>query len=147
MLSGLSAGILITIGGSVFLACDSRYVGAVMFSVALLCICLKGYALFTGKVGFMPEKHGREEFSVLLLGLLGNAIGTILGGYLIRAGLPALGDAAQQLCEACCCSRQTNLCPRAVLRHPHVPGRQHLPRPEKRDRHPVLHSGVHPQRI
>ena len=48
----------------------------------------------------MPEKHGREEFSVLLLGLLGNAIGTILGGYLIRAGLPALGDAAQQLCEA-----------------------------------------------
>ena len=99
-LSGLSAGILITIGGSVFLACDSRYVGAVMFSVALLCICLKGYALFTGKVGFMPEKHGREEFSVLLLGLLGNAIGTILGGYLIRAGLPALGDAAQQLCEA-----------------------------------------------
>lgn len=99
-LSGLSAGILITIGGSVFLACDSRYVGAVMFSVALLCICLKSYALFTGKVGFMPEKHGREEFSVLLLGLLGNAIGTILGGYLIRAGLPALGDAAQQLCEA-----------------------------------------------
>lgn len=99
-LSGLSAGILITIGGSVFLACDSRYVGAVMFSVALLCICLKGYALFTGKVGFMPEKHGREEFSVLLLGLLGNAIGTILGGYLIRAGLPVLGDAAQQLCGA-----------------------------------------------
>ena len=99
-LSGLSAGILITIGGSVFLACDSRYVGAVMFSVALLCICLKSYALFTGKVGFMPEKHGREEFSVLLLGLLGNAIGTILGGYLIRAGLPALGDAARQLCEA-----------------------------------------------
>ena len=99
-LSGLSAGILITIGGSVFLACDSRYVGAVMFSVALLCICLKSYALFTGKVGFMPEKHGREEFSVLLLGLLGNAIGTILGGYLIRAGLPARGDAAQQLCEA-----------------------------------------------
>ena len=37
-LSGLSAGILITIGGSVFLACDSRYVGAVMFSVALVCI-------------------------------------------------------------------------------------------------------------
>ena len=99
-LSGLSAGILITIGGSVFLACDSRYVGAVMFSVALLCICLKGYALFTGKVGFIPEKHGREEFSVLLLGLLGNAIGTILGGYLIRAGLPKLGEAAETLCQA-----------------------------------------------
>ena len=48
--------------------------------MALLCICLKGYSLFTGKVGFIPEKHGKEEFSVLLLGLLGNAIGTVLGG-------------------------------------------------------------------
>lgn len=83
-----------------FLACENRYVGAVMFSVALLCICLKGYALFTGKVGFIPEKHGREEFSVLLLGLLGNAIGTVLGGYLIRAGLPKLGEAAETLCQA-----------------------------------------------
>ncbi len=99
-ISGLCAGLLITIGGSVFLACDSRYAGAVLFSVALLCICLKGYALFTGKVGFIPEKHGKEEFSVLLLGLLGNAVGTILGGWLIRAGLPALGDAAETLCQA-----------------------------------------------
>lgn len=99
-LSGLSAGLLITIGGSVFLACENRYVGAVMFSVALLCICLKGYALFTGKVGFLPEKHGKEELSVLLLGLLGNAVGTILGGWLIRAGLPKLGEAAELLCQA-----------------------------------------------
>ena len=99
-LSGLSAGLLITIGGSVFLACENRYVGAVMFSVALLCICLKGYALFTGKVGFLPEKHGKEELSVLLLGLLGNAVGTILGGWLIRAGLPKLGEAAETLCQA-----------------------------------------------
>ncbi|MBQ9301079.1 MAG: formate/nitrite transporter family protein [Clostridia bacterium] len=99
-ISGLSAGLLIAIGGSVFLACDNRYAGAVLFSVALLCICLKGYALFTGKVGFLPEKHGREELSVLLLGLLGNAAGTVLGGWLIRVGLPALGSAAQTLCEA-----------------------------------------------
>ncbi len=98
--SGLSAGLLITIGGSVFLACDNRYVGAVMFSVALLCICLKGYALFTGKVGFIPEKHGKEELSVLLLGLLGNAVGTVLGGALIRAGLSGLGEAAEKLCAA-----------------------------------------------
>lgn len=100
VISGLCAGLLITIGGAVFLACDSRYVGAVMFSVALLCICLKGYSLFTGKVGFIPEKHGKEEFSVLLLGLLGNAIGTVLGGWLIRAGLPGLGAAAETLCAA-----------------------------------------------
>ena len=98
VLSGVCAGLLITIGGSVYLACDDRYAGAVLFSVALLCICLKGYSLFTGKVGFMPEKHGKEEWSVLLLGLLGNLLGTALGGLLIRCALPGLGAAAEALC-------------------------------------------------
>ena len=98
VLSGVCAGLLITIGGSVYLACDDRYAGAVLFSVALLCICLKGYSLFTGKVGFMPEKHGKEEWSVLLLGLLGNLLGTALGGLLIRCALPGLGAAAETLC-------------------------------------------------
>ena len=98
VLSGVCAGLLIPIGGSVYLACDDRYAGAVLFSVALLCICLKGYSLFTGKVGFMPEKHGKEEWSVLLLGLLGNLLGTALGGLLIRCALPGLGAAAETLC-------------------------------------------------
>ncbi|MBR0541555.1 MAG: formate/nitrite transporter family protein [Clostridia bacterium] len=98
ILSGISAGILISIGGSVFLACDNKYVGAVMFSVALLCICLKGYSLYTGKIGFIPEKHDKEAFSVLLLGLLGNLIGTVVCGYAIRYALPALGDTAEKIC-------------------------------------------------
>ena len=99
IMAGVSAGILISIGGSVFLAVnESRILGAVLFTVALLCICLKGYSLFTGKVGFLPEKHGKEEFSVLLLGLLGNAIGTILCGLLIRYALPSLGETATALC-------------------------------------------------
>lgn len=99
ILSGISAGILISIGGSVFLACDNKYVGAVMFSVALLCICLKGYSLYTGKIGFIPEKHDKEAFSVLLLGLLGNLIGTVACGYAIRYALPALGDTAEKICS------------------------------------------------
>ena len=55
---GVIAGILIGIGGSVYLACDNKYVGAVLFSVALLCICMRGFALFTGKVGFIVASHG-----------------------------------------------------------------------------------------
>ena len=98
ILSGICAGILISIGGSVFLACDNKYVGAVMFSVALLSICLKGYSLYTGKIGFIPEKHDKEAFSVLLLGLLGNLIGTVACGYAIRYALPSLGDVAEKIC-------------------------------------------------
>lgn len=100
LFSGICAGIMISIGGTVFLACDNRYIGAVLFSVALLCICLKGYSLFTGKVGFIPEKHGKEEFSVLLLGLLGNAVSTIICGFCIRFAMPAIGDNAFTICSA-----------------------------------------------
>lgn len=97
--SGICAGILISIGGSVFLSCENKVIGAVLFTVALLCICYKGYALFTGKVGYLPEKADKEVLSVLLLGLLGNAIGTIACGLLLRAAIPAIGAAAQTLCS------------------------------------------------
>lgn len=98
--SGFMAGVLISIGGSVYLACSDKIIGAVFFSVALLCICYKGYSLFTGKVGFLPEKCDREALSVLLLGLLGNAVGTIACGYLLRFAVPNIGAAAEVLCQA-----------------------------------------------
>ena len=99
-LSGFAAGILISIGGTVFLSCEIRYIGAILFSVALLCICYKGYSLFTGKIGFIPEKHDKNAFSVLLLGLLGNAAATILCGLAIRYAIPSVGDAAEMICTA-----------------------------------------------
>ena len=98
--SGIAAGILVSIGGAVFLSCDNRYVGAVLFSVALLCICLKGYSLFTGRVGYIPEQHDRETVSALFLGLLGNFIGTLICGLLARFAVPAIGTAAETACAA-----------------------------------------------
>lgn len=100
IIDGICAGIMIAIGGSVFLACENKVVGSVFFSVALLCICLKGYSLFTGKIGFIPEKHGREEFSVLLLGLLGNAIATCLLGYAVSYAIPGLQENAFVICTS-----------------------------------------------
>ena len=100
VLSGIAAGILISIGGTVYLSCDSKYVGAVLFCVALLCICYKGYSLFTGKVGYIPEKHGKEEISVLLLGLFGNAVATVICGAAVRYILPAAGAVAETICNA-----------------------------------------------
>ena len=98
--SGISAGLLIGIGGTVFLACDNKYIGAALFTVALLCICLKGYSLYTGRIGFIPETHDKETVSALLLGLLGNLIGTVLSGYAILFAMPKLSDAAYVLCTA-----------------------------------------------
>ena len=100
VLSGVCAGLCISLGGAVFLACESRLAGAVLFSVALTCICYKGYALFTGRVGYIPEKHDLAAVSALLLGLLGNLIGTALCGWLLRAAMPNLGETANTLCSA-----------------------------------------------
>ena len=62
----VSAGIMIAIGGSVFLSCDVKYVGAVLFSVALLCICYLGYYLFTGKIGYLADDFSKNSLKPVL---------------------------------------------------------------------------------
>ena len=106
------AGVLISIGGCVFLACDNRYAGAVLFSVALLCICLKGYVLFTGKVGYIVECHTTADTSSLFIGLAGNLLTTFLLGLLVRVSMPALGEAAY----AVCASKLTQTLPQTLVR-------------------------------
>ena len=61
IISGISAGLLVSIGGCVFLALANdtitKVFGATLFAVALLVICYRGYSLFTGKVGFMVDNY------------------------------------------------------------------------------------------
>ncbi len=95
---GVAAGIMISIGGAVYLSCDSKYIGAILFTVALLSICIRGYALFTGKVGFIVESHKKDDVASLMLALLGNLIGTVLCGVLLRAAIPQMGDTAEAIC-------------------------------------------------
>ena len=99
-LNGILAGILIIIGCSVFLACEVNYVGAVMFAVALLCICYKGYSLFTGKVGYLAESCKKQDISIVLTALLGNLIGTFLFGLMVSYALPNLQEKAFAICSA-----------------------------------------------
>ena len=103
--NGISAGLLISVGGCVFLSCngDNKYVGAFFFCVALLCICMKGYSLYTGKICYIvgdTREKGAEAWSVMLLGLLGNAVATILCGIAVRYAIANIGTAAEALCQA-----------------------------------------------
>lgn len=106
VIDGIIAGILISLGGAAFLACYdadipyTKYVGAVLFSVALLCICMRGYALYTGKIGFTVKNHSKDDISALLLCLLGNAVGTVAFGYLIGWVFPEIKATALTLCTA-----------------------------------------------
>lgn len=95
----IAAGFLIAIGGCVFLACENRTVGAILFSVALLCICYMGYYLYTGRIGYLTEDLSGRNAVTLTAGLTGNLVTTFLLGLLIRAFLPALGETAAEICR------------------------------------------------
>ena len=94
----IAAGIFISIGGAVFLSCENSVVGAVFFSVALLSICFMGLYLFTGKVGFLAVSHTGREIAEVVLTLLGNLIGTFLGGILVSEAKPKLMENAIARC-------------------------------------------------
>ena len=96
--SGFTAGLAISLGGAVFLSCENKVVGAVAFTIGLLSICYYGLSLYTGKVGYLFEKHDREAFSVLFLGLLGNFLGTLVCGLIMRKILPAAAEKAETIC-------------------------------------------------
>ena len=95
--AALAGGLMISIGGAVYLnayqTMNTSYTmlgtlaGAFFFSVALICICLKGYGLFTGKVGYLAESHTGREIADVGVTLLGNAVATLLVGALLSESL------------------------------------------------------------
>ncbi len=83
----IAGGFMIGIGGTVYLSCDIKYIGALLFAIGLLTICEFGLGLYTGKVGYIVKEKGTYYREVLVT-LLGNACGTLLCGLLISAAKP-----------------------------------------------------------
>lgn len=77
------AGVLIGIGGIVYLSADNKYMGAFLFSLGLFTIVQFGLALYTGKVGYIPENKPSYLITVLTA-LVGNVCGTGLAALLVR---------------------------------------------------------------
>lgn len=98
LLNGILAGLCIALGGSVFLACDNKYIGALLFCVALLTICSFSFSLYTGKIGLIVENHKKEDFIVVTTALLGNALSCAVFGLMIKEGLPALSEKSAEIC-------------------------------------------------
>ena len=100
---GVLAGITIVLGGAVFLACNNgsllgSLIGACLFSVALLCTCIKGYSLYTGKIGYILSKHSKDDLAVTFIGLIGNIAATFLFGYIMALTFPNLKTVAENIC-------------------------------------------------
>lgn len=97
-LSGIAAGIMVGIGGAVYMSCENKYVGAVLFAVALLSICYLGFYLYTGKIGFLAEKFDVKSVYSLLFGILGNFVGATVLGLLVAYARPKLRGTAEAAC-------------------------------------------------
>ena len=98
LLSAMLAGIMISFGGGVYLACESKVVGALLFSLGLTVILLNGFLLFTGKTAYLFENKP-SYIAYLALIWIGNIIGCMGMGALTLAAKPALAETAAKLCE------------------------------------------------
>lgn len=65
------AGILVGIGVVVNISSENRYVGAMLFSFALLAIIKCGFKLYTGKIGFYPDPGAGDLALMLIFNLIG----------------------------------------------------------------------------
>ncbi len=83
LIKGIYAGILISIGGIAYLAIDNKIVGSFIFSFGLLTVCMYSFNLYTGKVGYILVNK-LNYLKELFISLLGNFIGTLLVGNIMR---------------------------------------------------------------
>lgn len=100
LLCSLLAGIMIGIGGVIYLSCDNKYIGAFLFGLGLFTILTFGFNLYTGKIGYAVGNKSSYIIDLIII-WLGNLIGTMIVGLslqLTRVG-KSLTEKAQVLCE------------------------------------------------
>lgn len=96
--SAVLAGVMIGIGGTVFLSVDDRCIGAVLFTVGLFVICTFELHLFTGKVCYLFQRDAAYAASLPVI-WLGNLAGTGLMAAVLRLSrLVPLSERAAALC-------------------------------------------------
>lgn len=82
------AGVMISIGGCVFIGCTDKgyaWVGAILFSVGLMTVFQFGLDLYTGKVGYALENKPSFVIDLLVM-IIGNLVGCIIVGYMMPFG-------------------------------------------------------------
>lgn len=92
LVRAILAGMMIGIGGCVFLGCEVKWVGAILFAVGLFTIFSFRLDLYTGKVGYVFDNKP-PYLIYLLVVIIGNFIGCLILGLMMPL------DAASALAE------------------------------------------------
>lgn len=83
LIYGIVAGLGIGIGGTVYLSVENGIVGAFLFGIGLLAVCVFSLQLFTGKIGYLV--YNKPSYLIeLALTWLGNFLGTFIVGIVIK---------------------------------------------------------------
>lgn len=96
-ISAFIAGMCIALGGCCYLSVDNKVLGAFLFSLGLLTICMNEFSLFTGKVCFARTM---DDVKHLIIIWIGNFVGCALFGGLIRFAKPQVISKAVEMCDA-----------------------------------------------
>ena len=92
LIKAILAGVCISIGCNVYLLCDNKYIGTILFSIGLIAILLFDFNLYTGKVGYIINNK-INFIKVVAIILVGNIIGCVCIGMIFPS------DFARVLCE------------------------------------------------
>jgi len=99
LLRAILSGVMISIGGCVYLMLDRSPLGAFLFGIGLFMICVHGYNLYTGKIGYLIDNK-LGYIIELIITLLGNLIGTIMCGYVLS--LTRIGETLNERASIIC---------------------------------------------
>ena len=100
--SAIIAGIMIGIGGTVYLSVNDPVIGSLLFAVGLFTIVIYQFNLFTGKIGYLiyqTHKTILDYIKLLVVTWVGNFTGTDLYCCLIYYIKPELDTKATALCN------------------------------------------------
>ena len=82
LLKAIMAGLMIGVGGTLFLSIENRYLGAFLFGIGLFTILVYKLFLFTGKVGYAVVEEPSYLIDLVII-WVGNFIGTFAVGQLM----------------------------------------------------------------
>ena len=83
LIKSILAGIMIGLGGTIYLSLDNKIIGALLFAIGLFMIVVRGYNLYTGKVGYIFDNKPKYLIEVLTT-IIGNFIGTFIVGFILK---------------------------------------------------------------
>lgn len=98
----ITAGIMVGVGGTIYLSAPDKTVGAVFFAIGLLTICIYSLKLYTGAIGYLLNDRGTPWLRRLGRGAaiwIGNFLGASTYGVMLKMAKPELAAKAAAMCD------------------------------------------------